>query len=57
VSGAHGEDRDALEDALGCPADEASRLLATFMASPPPTLKAVIAVWVRVADSTDALAE
>jgi Serpin (serine protease inhibitor) len=56
ASGASGEHRTALEEALGCPADEASRLLATVMASPPPALKAAIAVWVAVADATERLA-
>jgi hypothetical protein len=44
VSGAHGKDRSALQDALGCSADEAIGLPATFTASPPPALKAAIAV-------------
>jgi len=56
VSGADGEHRSALEEALGCSADEASRLLARFIASPPPALKAAIAVWVAVADTTAELA-
>jgi hypothetical protein len=57
VRGAHGEYRSALQEAIGCPADEAGALLAAFTASPPPALKAAIAVWVRVADSTPELGE
>jgi Serpin (serine protease inhibitor) len=57
VSGAGGEHRSALEEALGCPAEEAGALLTAFLASPPPALNAAIAVWVRVADSTPQLAE
>jgi Serpin (serine protease inhibitor) len=49
-------ERAALEDALGCSAEEADELLAVFMAAPPEALKAAIAVWVRVADATEALA-
>jgi hypothetical protein len=56
VSAADGEHRTALEEALGCPADQASELLAAFMSAPPPALKAAIAVWVRAVDATDALA-
>ena len=57
VSGAEGERRAALEDALGCPAAEASELLTEFMAAPPPALKAAIAMWVTVADATPKLAD
>jgi hypothetical protein len=56
VSAADGDHRAALEEVLGCPAGEASELLAAFMAAPPPALKAAIAVWVRVVDTTEELA-
>jgi hypothetical protein len=56
VSAADGEDRVALEVALGCSADEASELLAAFMAAPPAALKAAIAVWVGEGDATEKLA-
>ena len=55
VSAAQGSDRAALEDALGCPAEEASRLLAAFMAEPPQALHAAIALWVAVDDATSEL--
>jgi hypothetical protein len=51
-----GAERAALEDALGCPAEEASRLLAAFIADPPPALHAAIALWAAVGDATEALA-
>jgi Serpin (serine protease inhibitor) len=54
---ASGEHRTALEEALGCRADEASEVLAAFMASPPPALKAALAVWVAVAEATHELDE
>lgn len=57
VSGARGANRAALEEALGCPADEAGELLHTFMASPPPALKAAIAVWVRASHAQPELAQ
>ena len=53
---AQGSDRAALEEALGCSAEEAARLLAAFMADPPQALHAAIALWVAVDDATDALA-
>ena len=52
ASAADGSDRAALEEALGCPADEASQLLAAFMADPPKALHAAIALWVAVDDAT-----
>jgi hypothetical protein len=52
VSAAQGSDRAALEDALGCPAAEAARLLAAFMTDPPEALHAGIALWVAVDDAT-----
>lgn len=55
ASAARGEHRHELERSLGCSADEASELLATFMAAPPNALKAAMAVWVRIADSTQAV--
>jgi Serpin (serine protease inhibitor) len=54
---AQGSDRAELEDALGCSSDEASRLLAAFVASPPPALSAALAVWVRIVDATAELTE
>jgi hypothetical protein len=53
---AQGSERVALEEALGCDAAEAATLLAQFMATPPPALRAAIAVWVRAANASDALA-
>jgi hypothetical protein len=57
VSAASGSERAELEEVLGCPAEEASRLLAAFMAAPPQALHAPIALWVAVDDATAALAE
>lgn len=57
VTGAVGAERAALEEALGCSADEAAELLEAFVSSPPEALKAAIAVWVAVADATAKLAE
>lgn len=54
---AEGPERASLEEALGCSGVSAGRLLADFMAAPPPALKAAIAVWVRARDATDALAD
>jgi hypothetical protein len=56
ASASEGEDRSALEAALGCAADDASGLLATFMASPPTALVSAIAVWVGMSDATNELA-
>ena len=56
ATGAQGDDREALELALGCSAEEAGELLALVMADPPPALKAAIAVWVRAADASADLA-
>ena len=53
---AQGSDRAALEEALGCSAAEAARLLAAFMADPPEALHVAIALWVAVDDATDELA-
>jgi hypothetical protein len=52
ASAAQGPQRVALEEALGCSAEEASRLLAAFMADPPQALHAAIALWVAVDDAT-----
>jgi hypothetical protein len=57
ASASEGEDRLALEEALGCAAGDARELLARFMASPPPALASAIAVWVGVSDATSELAE
>jgi hypothetical protein len=56
-SAAAGEERSALELALGCRAEEATVLLRAFLASPPSALKAAIAVWVRASDTTAPLAD
>lgn len=56
VSGAQGNDRAALEETLGCSADEAGELLSAFMADPPQALHAAIALWVAVDDATEELA-
>lgn len=56
ATGAQGDDREALELALGCSAEEAGELLALVMADPPPALKAAIAVWVGAADASADLA-
>lgn len=56
VSAAAGDLRAALEEVLGCSADEAGELLAAFMAAPPPALRAAIALWVRASDATEKLA-
>ena len=57
ASGASGDNRGALEDALGCTVDEANDLLHAFMASPPPALKAAIAVWVQARHARPELAQ
>ena len=57
ASGASGDNRGALEDALGCTVDEANDLLHAFMASPPPALKAAIAVWVQASHARPELAQ
>ncbi|MGH2893248.1 MAG: serpin family protein, partial [Solirubrobacteraceae bacterium] len=56
ASAAQGSDRAALEEALGCSAEDAAGLLAAFMAAPPPALEAALAVWVAVDDATVELA-
>src|SRR5690242_8386787 len=57
VSGASGDTRASLENALGCSADDASELLSAFMADTPSAAHAAIAIWVRAVDATEALAE
>jgi Serpin (serine protease inhibitor) len=57
VGEAEGEHRLELEHALGCSAADAGELLAAFMASPPPSLKAAIAIWVAIRDATPAVAD
>lgn len=52
---AQGTEQEALEQALGCPAAEAGSLLASFMAAPPPALRAAIAVWARAGDASEEL--
>lgn len=51
VSAAQGSERVELEKALGCSAEEASRLLAALMGAPPPALLAALAAWVRIDDA------
>jgi hypothetical protein len=53
---ADGENRHALEGALGCSGDEAHELLSGFLAVPPPALKAAIAVWTSMTDASEAIA-
>ncbi len=53
--GATGEDQRALEDTMGCSADDGLAVLSAFMARPPAALKAAIACWVSVADATEGL--
>jgi Serpin (serine protease inhibitor) len=47
LAGAVGDDRQRLEDAVGCSADEADRLLGSFLSSVPPAIATAIAVWIR----------
>ncbi|HEX3977108.1 MAG TPA: hypothetical protein VHW96_12650 [Solirubrobacteraceae bacterium] len=49
---AQGRDRAALEEALGCSAEDAAGLLAAFMTAAPPALKVALAVWARISDAT-----
>jgi hypothetical protein len=44
---ATGRQRDELETALGCPADEAAKLAGGLLANPPPALAAAAALWSR----------
>lgn len=53
--GATGENLRALEDTIGCSADDALEVLRAFMARAPAAVKTAIACWVNVADATDAL--
>jgi hypothetical protein len=57
TSASSGEDRRELERSLGCSAEQASELLAAFMSAPPPALKAAMAVWAAIADSTEAVGQ
>jgi hypothetical protein len=50
--GATGEDLRALEDTIGCSADDALAMVSAFMARPPAAVKTAIACWVSVADAT-----
>jgi Serpin (serine protease inhibitor) len=47
LAGARGDDRQRLEDAVGCSADEADRLLRSFLSSVPPAIATAIAVWIN----------
>jgi hypothetical protein len=47
LAGAGADDRQRLEDAVGCSADEAQRLLSSFLSSVPPAIATAIAVWIR----------
>jgi hypothetical protein len=51
-----GSERAELEEALGCPADEASRLLVRVLAAPPTALRTAIALWVAVDDASPEVA-
>jgi hypothetical protein len=53
---ARGDEQAQLEEALGCSAAEAGRLLADFMSAPPPALRTAIAVWTRARDASEELA-
>jgi len=44
-----------LEPVLGCSAAEASQLLSSFLADPPPALRTALALWVAADDTTPAL--
>jgi Serpin (serine protease inhibitor) len=47
LAGAAADDRQRLEDAVGCSADEAQRLLSSLLSSVPPAIATAIAVWIR----------
>ena len=49
-----GEDLGALEDTIGCSADDALEMLSAFMARPPEAVKTAIACWVSVDGATEA---
>jgi hypothetical protein len=53
--GAPDEYRTELEIALGCPAEEATDLVAQLLADPPRALALALAVWVRDSERTAAL--
>jgi hypothetical protein len=46
ASGADHAERAALEEALGCPAEEATMFLSAFMEHPPTALGSATALWV-----------
>ena len=55
ASAASGAERAAVEEALGCPTDEASFHLRRLLDRPPPALRTAMALWVRGEDLTSAL--
>jgi hypothetical protein len=57
ASAAAGQDKQALEDALGCPCEEAAEHLRRFLDEPPPALHSAFALWVRKEDHTTPLVE
>lgn len=57
ATAATAEDRRELEDALGCSSLQAADLLVRFLEDPPPALRSGLALWVRNADATPALAQ
>jgi Serpin (serine protease inhibitor) len=55
--GARGENRSALEQTIGCSANDGLEKLNAFISRPPAALKAAIACWVSVEDASEAVAE
>jgi hypothetical protein len=50
---AEGPDRERLEQAVGCPREEAGELLEAFVNDAPEALKAAVALWARSERTTD----
>jgi hypothetical protein len=57
ATAATAEDRRELEAALGCSSLQATDLLVRFLEDPPPALRSGLALWVRIAEATPALAQ
>jgi len=57
ATAASGDSQRAIEDALGCPAAEATTHLSRFLEAPPPALHSALALWVRSADRTSPLVD
>jgi hypothetical protein len=57
ASAAVGSELEQLEEVLGCPASEATSLLAQFLEAPPPALHTALALWVSSTEQTSALVE